>query len=294
MYIDKTRFQCYKRGVLRTKSNKGVKMKKEIIWKCSYCNRAGKESEIKKHEPSCKRKVSLSKVRKNDFNSLRKKATSINHFAILLSEAFTKHLGIKCEFQFYRGEFSERVPATHDAPIGKETNWNYENSSIPTHYVGWRGFVSIKIPKCSFAKQERFEELFSYACDGFGFNTGTGGGDGLSFSYDCLIFADDFPLFGLDIYELFRLKKMNLEYVKELKKLEDDRLLKIEKFIKEDKKVKELEKKCTEILKSLNAARQHARKAAIAKFPIKEANSEKVTSEELVLFEKRLFVEQPD
>jgi hypothetical protein len=104
------------------------------------------------------------------------------------------------EVAFRHPNFNANCSNSHSCPQNGVTNW-HRASDKPTGYAGWRTQINIHVR--THQKKYRGE---AYYQDGFGSEyfagtpicTGGGGGGGVkigvtSYSYDCTIWADDFP-----------------------------------------------------------------------------------------------------
>lgn len=104
--------------------------------------------------------------------------------------------------------WSNAVPNSHKAPMGKKTNWGGREKNEPRNYPGWNGVL-----RFSFTEDSR--NLSSELFDGTPINSGSGGGGGESYQYSLEIFAHDFK--KMAYYEM-----MN-DYEKN-KKIDKDRI----------------------------------------------------------------------
>lgn len=94
--------------------------------------------------------------------------------------------------------WSECIPNTHHAPVGKPRNWNGD-PSLPGGYPGWRGNLVFKLANwCSYSS-----DLFRRT----GVHLGSGGGTtlrdeggkeiGIRCSYRVYLFEEEWPLLAL-------------------------------------------------------------------------------------------------
>jgi uncharacterized C2H2 Zn-finger protein len=86
---------------------------------------------------------------------------------------------------FDRMRFNSECSNSHNAPLGKLTNWGGKNSpDVPLSYPGWRGNIIIEYIGDSW----RISDMLRF----IGICTGSGGGGSNRLHYDVTLWADDF------------------------------------------------------------------------------------------------------
>lgn len=122
----------------------------------------------------------------------------------MLTEKSLEFFNIEISDLSLRVHFREDVSCSHNAPIGKKTNWGGWESNEPRCYPGWYGQIYCKLTDQkineNYYRRSAAEVLFcKYTDIGFnGFHTGTGCPGCPSGTYPMNIgfyfFLDDFPL----------------------------------------------------------------------------------------------------
>lgn len=126
-------------------------------------------------------------------NKPRFEAESVSHLMELIVKYAEEFFGVKLKITDYTLRFGD-LSCTHDAPIGKKTNWGGREKE-PTSYLGWSGNIEGKWIKDGKNRHggelDGFTDLASW--DGFlGIHTGCFSG-GPKFSGEFRFFLDDFP-----------------------------------------------------------------------------------------------------
>jgi hypothetical protein len=117
----------------------------------------------------------------------------IRAFGRRVSSYGSRHPGNLVYIRFHSMRWGEQS-CSHNAPLGKPTNWSKRDPNLPSTYLGWRGRVDMY-----------FDDYASGETDGLtevGICTGSGGGGGGAtkkyprgyyLSYDVILWGDDFP-----------------------------------------------------------------------------------------------------
>lgn len=156
-------------------------------------------------------------MKKSDYIRLNLK--NVQDLPNMLVEKSKEFFDIDIQDLSIRVSFRD-VSCSHNAPIGKKTNWGGREKDLPRNYLGWHGQIYCGVfdnKKCL----ERYEnlhhsaasELFNknYKNVGFsGFHTGTGCPGSILNQYKMNIefyfFLDDFPLLK-SVYEQWNVLK---------------------------------------------------------------------------------------
>jgi len=132
-------------------------------------------------------------------NQMRFEVEWVSEIPEWITEAVRKRLDREVTFENWDLKFYTDLAPTHDAPVGKKT----EFSKPTSRYAGWRGRVTgtttiyknpVKFSGGPFGEIRGFSDLFDRHRSSFikGVNTGSGSG-GERFSYEVRLYLDDFP-----------------------------------------------------------------------------------------------------
>lgn len=124
-----------------------------------------------------------------------------------------KHELVSIEFQYLR--WDEQTSNSHKCPRNGVRNFMME-ADKPTSYPGWRGRLQFKVKTEQYTYRKKLYHRQGYGSDYFAKSImclgGGGGGDsgnGLQkYEYDCVLWADDFPV----MYQT-RLKSKTWNYI---------------------------------------------------------------------------------
>lgn len=127
-------------------------------------------------------------------NSIRVDATSLEHAIKLLMERSKEYYDVDLQIRSYPDSFGVRS-ITHDAPLGKPTNWASKDH-LPVGHLGWGGTWKGTIRgKYGDRRELGFSDFvgsWSAPPAFLGFHTGSGSG-GKDFHISGTIFLEDFP-----------------------------------------------------------------------------------------------------
>jgi hypothetical protein len=129
-------------------------------------------------------------------NSVRLEATSLEHAIQLLTKMSKETYGVEWNLRSYPDRL-EMHPNSHDAPLGKPTNWG-SDLKLPRGYLSyhgtWEGTFKGNYSRWGDRKEKAglSDVLDKYHGIAYGFHTGSGS-SGDQFHMDGTIYVEDFP-----------------------------------------------------------------------------------------------------
>lgn len=153
-------------------------------------------------------------------NEMRLQVESIHDIPGYITEIVKKRLDREIIFTDWDLKFKELSP-THDAPIGKNTEWG----NVKNKYLGWEGQVKgttnlsskpVEFPSATFGKISSPFDIFARSGRGLirGIHSG-GGSGGDQFGFIIRIYLDDYPKIKAKYEEFLPLKRASELYNKE-------------------------------------------------------------------------------
>jgi len=213
-------------------------MGKVTAWQCIHCKTLFETKNLmENHRRKCfieikarlaaeaRRREALDKA-----HSFRLELENINDIPNIIEEIVKVGLNRKMEITKWDIRFKTDLAPTHDAPIGKPTEW----SNVKHSYAGWSGRIEgrgnlyskpIEHDDAIFGRISSISDLCRAYIKGVHIRTG-GGSD--SFRYDVRLYLDDFPKLKAE-YERWKIeadkKHCYDEKAKELRQLAQHELI---------------------------------------------------------------------
>lgn len=171
-------------------------MGKVTAWQCIHCEALfPKKNLMENHRKAAeaRRQAAIEKA-----HSFRLELEDLNEIPGII-ENLARELGRFLEVTLWELKFDPKMAPTHDAPIGKPTQWKAAQGEERVYYAGWRGRIKtrgnlfskpIEHESATFGKISCVSDLFKIFIKGV--HTGSGGG-GDAAGYEVRLYLDDFP-----------------------------------------------------------------------------------------------------